>query len=112
MLVVQFKMQLVLYNMVLTINHTYQSKKKITIVEVYCIIGAYNNNICHLIIIIELWIYVVKYMYLSDLNFYFNIADLYVRFGMDFIFPKTEKCSCHQFYSIYYLFFLYTPLLH
>ncbi len=97
-------MQLVSYNMVLTINHACQSKKKIAIVEVYCTIGACNDNACHLRIIIESRTYVVEQVYLSDLNCYLDIAELYARFGTDFVFPKTEECSCHQFYSIYYLF--------
>ena len=83
-------------------------QKKITIIEVYCIIGTWNNNAYHLRIIIKLWTYVVEYIYLNDLNFYLNITDLYVCFNMDFIFSKTEKCSCHWFYSINYLFPLYT----
>ena len=102
-------MQLVLYNMVLIINHAWQSKKKIAIVKVYYKIGAYNNNACYLIIIFKLWTYVVEYIYLNDLNFYLDIADLYMHFGTNFVFfLKIEECSCHQFYSIYYSFSLYT----
>ncbi len=88
-------MQIVLYNMVLTINNACRSKKKIAIVEVYCTISACNNNACHLRFIIEPRIYVVEYIYLNDLNFYLEIVDLYTHFGSDFVFPKTEKCSCH-----------------
>lgn len=108
LLVAQFKMQLILYNMVQTINHACRSKKNIAIVEIYYPIGGCNNNTYHLIIIIEPRIYIVEYVYLSDLNFYFDITDLYTRFGRDFVFPKSEEHSYHQFYSIYYLFLFHT----
>ena len=88
-------MQLVLYNMILIINYACQSKKKIAIIKVYCIISACNNNAYYLKIIIELWIYVVEHVYLNNLNFYLDIVNLYMRFGTDFVFSKTEKCSCH-----------------
>lgn len=91
----QFKIQLVLYDMILTINLICQSKKKILIEEVYCIIDIYNNNVCYLKIIIEFWIYIVEYIYLNNLNFYHDIADLYTSFGMDFVFLITEKYSYH-----------------
>ncbi len=83
-------------------------QKKIAIVEVYCTIGACNDNACHVRIIIKPRIYVVEHVYMSDLNFYLDIADLYARFGTDFVFSKTEQCSYHQFYSIYYSFPLRT----
>ncbi len=83
-------------------------QKKIAIIEVYYIIGIYNNNTCHLRIIIEPRTYVVEYVYLSDLNFYLNIADLYTYFSTNCIFPKTKKCSCYRLYPIYYLFSFYT----
>ncbi len=76
--------------MVLTINYICRSKKKIAIIEVYFTIGACNDNACYLRIIIEPRIYIVEHVYLSNLNFYFDIADLYARFGMDFVFPKIE----------------------
>ena len=99
--------------MILIINYVCQSKKKITIVEVYYTIDVCINNVDHFIIIIKLCIYVFKYMYLSDLNFYLGIADLYIRFDTDFVFPKTKEYSCHQFYSIYYsFFFLYILSVH
>ena len=74
--------------------------------------GACNDNACHLRIVIEPRTYVVEHVYLypSGLNFYLDIADLYARFGTDFIFPKTGECSCHSFYSIYHSFPL--PTLH
>ncbi len=43
-----------------------------------------------MLVIIEPRTYVVEYVYLSDLNFYLDITDLYARFGTDFVFPKTE----------------------
>ena len=46
-------------------------------------------------------------MYLNDLNFHLNIADLYAYFDIDFVFLKTEKCSYYQLYSIYYSFLLF-----
>ena len=88
-------MQLILYNIILIIHHTYQCKKKIAIIEIYCIIATYNDNTCYLIIIIKPQIYIVKHVYLSGLNFYLDIADLYTRFNTDFVFPKTEEYSCH-----------------
>ena len=81
-------------------------QKKIAIVEVYCIIGKYNNNVCYLRIIIEPQTYLVEHIYLSNLNFLLDITDLYMYFSTDFVFPKTEKYNCHQFYSIYYSFSL------
>ena len=43
-------------------------------------------------------------MYLNDLNFYLDMADLYARFDTDFVFLKTKKYNYHQFFSIYYSF--------
>ncbi len=65
-------------------------QKKIAIIEGYYIIGACNDNACHLKIAIEPRTYVVEHVYLSDLNFYLDIANLNSRFGTDFVFPKTE----------------------
>ncbi len=90
--------------MVLTINHICSSKKKIAIVEVYSTISVCNNNAYYLRIIIEPRTYVVEHVYLNNLNFYLDIADLYACFGTDFVFPKTEEYGCHRFYSIYYSF--------
>ncbi len=43
-----------------------------------------------MLVIIEPRTYVVEHVYLSDLKFYLDIADLYARFATDFVFPKTE----------------------
>ncbi len=93
--------------MVLSINCAYQSNKKNTIIEVYHTIGACNNNAYNLKIIIQPQIYEVEHVYLSDLNFYLDITDLYMRFNIDFDFPKTKEYICHRFYFIYSLFPLY-----
>ncbi len=80
-------------------------QKKIAIIKIYFTIGIYNDNTYHLRIIIESWTYIVKHLYLNNLKFYLDITDLYTRFGIDFIFSKTGKCSCHKFFFIYYSFF-------
>lgn len=62
-------MQLVFYNIILIINYALfkiiaNPKKKIEMIEVYCIIGTCNNNMCYLKIIIEFYqTYVVKYVF-------------------------------------------------
>ena len=76
--------------MVLIINHAFDPKKNIAIIEIYCTMGTCNDNVCHLRIVIEPQIYVVEHVYLypSDLNFYLDIIDLYACFGTDFVSRK------------------------